>query len=133
MAEFAYNNAVHASTGVTPFFAMMGRHPRIEEELDQKLKREVPDVPAARERAEQLREMRTQLQARWKEAVQAQARYHDAKSKPRSYRAGDMVWLAGKNIRTTRPNKKLDFKFHRPFRVEAAVGTQSYRLTLPDK
>ena len=91
MAEFAYNNAVHASTGVTPFFAMMGRHLRIEEELDQKLKRGVPDVPAARERAEQLREMRTQLQARWKEAVQTQARYHDAKSKPRFYRAGDMV------------------------------------------
>ena len=32
-----------------------------------------------------------------------------------------------------RPNKKLDFKFHGPFRVEAAVGAQSYRLALPDK
>jgi hypothetical protein len=28
LAEFAYNNSLHASTGVTPFFANYGLHPR---------------------------------------------------------------------------------------------------------
>jgi hypothetical protein len=33
LAEFAYNNSVHASTRVTPFFALMGHHPRTEDTL----------------------------------------------------------------------------------------------------
>ena len=30
---YAYNTSVHASTGVTPFFAMFGRHPKCPEDL----------------------------------------------------------------------------------------------------
>ena len=28
MAEFAYNNTVSATTGITPFFALYGQHPQ---------------------------------------------------------------------------------------------------------
>ena len=27
MAEFAYNNTISATTGITPFFALYGQHP----------------------------------------------------------------------------------------------------------
>ena len=131
MAEFAYNNMEHAFTGVSPFFAMTGRHLRIEEDLAPKLKKGIADIPAARERATQIQEMRNVLQDRWKEAVKTQAHYHDGKTTPRTYRVGDKVWLSGKHIRTTRPSKKLDHKFHGPFVVDARVGTQAYRLKLP--
>jgi hypothetical protein len=30
LAKFAYNNSIHASTDVTPFFAEKGFHPSIE-------------------------------------------------------------------------------------------------------
>lgn len=91
MAEFAYNNTEHASTGVTLFFAMTGRPPCIEEGLAPVLKKGIPDVLAARERAERLQEIRNELQDRWKEAVKTQARYHDGKIKPRSYKVEDKV------------------------------------------
>ena len=28
MAEFSYNNTLSSSTGITPFYAMYGEHPR---------------------------------------------------------------------------------------------------------
>ena len=28
MAEFAYNNTISTTTGITPFFALYGQHPR---------------------------------------------------------------------------------------------------------
>ena len=92
----------------------------------------VPNVPAARERAQLLVHMRTELEARWREAVKTQAEYADRKMKPRRYAVGDMVMLSGKNIRTNRPSKKLDNKFYGPFKVLAVVGTQAYLLNLPD-
>ncbi len=41
------------------------------------------------------------------------------------------MWLSAKNIRTTRPCKKLDYKRHGPFKILQAVGKQAYRLDLP--
>ena len=33
-AKFAYNNAIHSSTRMTPFFALLGYHPRMSYEHD---------------------------------------------------------------------------------------------------
>jgi len=42
-----------------------------------------------------------------------------------------MVWLLRRNIRTTRPCRKLDYKTSRPFKILARVGTSAYKLDLP--
>ena len=128
MAEFAYNNSIHASTGVTPFFAMHGFHPRMEDHIPEGAEL---DVPAAKDRIESVLVMRKELEARWQEAVKTQATYYDEKRTPRNYAVGQQVWLSAQNIRTTRPNRKLDFKRHGPFRILDAVGKQAYRLELP--
>ena len=41
------------------------------------------------------------------------------------------MWLSTKNILTTRPCKKLDYKRHSFFILLKAVGKQAYRLNLP--
>lgn len=94
--------------------------------------RDGKDVPDAKARAEAMLEMRLELEARCREATAVQRKYAARKSKPRDYSAGDMVWLSGKNIRTKRLCKKLDFKYHGPFKVLEPIGKQAYRLELPD-
>jgi len=42
-----------------------------------------------------------------------------------------MVWLLPRNIRTTRPCKKLDYKKIRHFKILARIGESAYKLHHP--
>jgi len=44
---------------------------------------------------------------------------------------GYKVWLDARNIRTTRPTRKLDWKCLGPFRVRKQVSPYAYELDLP--
>jgi hypothetical protein len=69
------------------------------------------------------------------EMVAAQLRqkeYYDLHRKPDpNLQSGDMVWLLPRNIKTTRPSKKLDYKKIGPFKILAKIGTSAYKLALP--
>lgn len=41
------------------------------------------------------------------------------------------MYLKVKNIKSTRPSKKLDLKYYGPYEVEMPVGKQAYHLRLP--
>ena len=72
-----------------------------------------------------LREQRTTAQLRQKEN-------YDKYRKPDSnLKSGDLVWLLPRNVKTTRPSKKLDYKKMGPFKIIKNVGTSSYKLDLP--
>jgi len=43
---------------------------------------------------------------------------------------GDKVYLISRNLRTSRPSKKLDFKKIRPFRIDERISNNNYRLSL---
>src|SRR5204863_5608089 len=47
------------------------------------------------------------------------------------YEVGSKVWLDAQDIKTTRPIKKLDNKWFRPFEVQKMVNPNAYRLKLP--
>ena len=55
------------------------------------------------------------------------------RSKPLSYKVGDLVILSGRTIKTKRPSRKPGYKFHGPFQVERVVSPTAIRLTLPLK
>jgi hypothetical protein len=131
LAEFAYNNSIHASTGVMPFYAEKGFHPSIEATVQAiPADRSVPDVPDAMACAERLVELRVAIEQRWKEVTASQPKYADRCTKPREFEVGDMVWLSGKNIRMKSPSKKLEHRFYETNLVLERVGTQAYGLKL---
>ena len=66
-------------------------------------------------------------------AQRSHAKYYDQRHRDTPvFEPGDHVWLLSKNIKTTRPNKKLDYKKLGPYAISEAVGTHAYRLVVPD-
>ena len=61
MAEFAYNNSIHASIGIILFFAMHGYHSRMEDHFSEGAEL---TVPAAKDRIESVLVMRKMVEAR---------------------------------------------------------------------
>lgn len=131
LAEFAYNNSVHSTTGMSPFFAMYGFHPNVPSSVRDD--RPEGEVPAAREVAEKFESDGKELAERWQRAVAFQKKWYDKKHTPMHFSIGDWVMLASTNLRQQRPNKKLSDRYLGPFKVIGVVGEQAYELELPEK
>ena len=48
-----------------------------------------------------------------------------------AFQPGDLVWVDGRNWRTTRPSRKLENKHHGPCHVIRTIGTHAYELDIP--
>ncbi|MBW0570115.1 hypothetical protein O181_109830 [Austropuccinia psidii MF-1] len=46
---------------------------------------------------------------------------------------GDMVWVSSKNIKSTRPTKKLSERWLGPFPILKEISMHSYHLKLPSQ
>lgn len=126
IAELVFNNSVSASTGFSPFFAQYAFHPRIN------MLSEGSTVPAAEQFLSNITQVQTTLQDNVKSAKEVQRLYFDKRTREApAYKEGDWVWLLRRNIVSTRPSGKLDFKRLGPFRIAQVLGTDVYRLTLP--
>ena len=131
MAAFAYNNSVHASTQKAPnellsgYIATLGSGPE-----DRPLRGE---APLAVERAEWLQQTRKNLMDLWKSVAEQQAKYYNKRHENKTFLLGEKVLLRSLNIRTLRPKKKIDHRQLGPFTIIEKIGTQAYRLDLPEK
>ncbi|HEY6407467.1 MAG TPA: RNase H-like domain-containing protein, partial [Ktedonobacteraceae bacterium] len=131
LAEFAYNNAKHASTQTSPFFANYGYHPRMSIVDPTPREGANPAAEAFVEKFERvhndLRHTLRKAQLQYKAAFDA----HVKESPP--FQPGDLVWLSRKHIKTTRPSLKLDAKRLGPFKITEVVGEarSAYRIELP--
>jgi transposase InsO family protein len=126
-AEFAYNNTTHASTGISPFFANYGFHPRFSLEIPGDSVN-----PSVEERAMRLGHVQQNLMAELKLTQEWQKKQADRRRKDHpNFKVGDKVWLLRKNIATTRPCAKLDYKRLGPFKIAKLVGLVACQLELP--
>src|SRR5258708_3980392 len=119
MAEFAYNNATNATTGVSPFFANKGYHPEITSAEAQTFMADLERIQA------ELKENITQAQERyWKNVDKHRAEVP-------KLNIGDQAYVKAKFFRTRRPSKKLLEKNLGPYDVIGKPGTHSITLRLP--
>ena len=138
IAEFEANSDTSASTGLSPFLATKGYHPRSGTEAPTSL---VPTTPQGRNEmraadalAKKVNALRQHLreELKWSQALQAKFANNHRRPSP-DFRVGDFVMLDARNIKTTRPSNSLDHKNLGPFEVlEAIDGNTAYRLKLPD-
>jgi hypothetical protein len=121
IAQFAHNNWPSETTRKSPFFLLMGYHPRADWISSAS---PLPQVTLRLEQLEQARDTAQQLM------IKAQQSWVKHRDTPR-YKEGNQVWLEGKNLRINQPTAKLAPRRHGPFKVIKVLSPVSYQLALP--
>lgn len=126
-AQLAYNSAIQESTKQSPAYANYGFNPEIF-----RTPREGPDTEQAVLDAEELKRLHQQMRNELEFVQTRMRKYHNQKRlKGPIFREGSMVYLLRRNISTTRPSDKLDYKKLGPFKVKRKVSEVNYELLLP--
>jgi hypothetical protein len=127
MAEFAYNNSVTGTTGLSPFYANYGYYPIASNPMATAVRN-----PASKAYAHWMHTIHESAKLALEKAQERMKKYADQQRKEApTYQVGDLVMLDGRNIKTRRPSRKLDHKLHGPFQVEKVISPTAIRLTLP--
>ena len=133
MTEFADNNALSSTTGLTPFFANKGFHPRMSFDFDSTFyasTRERLQAAKAEDITETMKNILEYVTGKSKIAKEAMIEQANKHRKDVSYQVGDKMFLSSKNIKTARFSSKLEDKMLSPFETKKIVET-SYQLDLP--
>ena len=116
---------------MTPAEALMGFNPDLRTNVEE----EPPEgnAPNAKQRVDELRDNRILMEELMAKAKEAMTKQYDKCHKEKSFHIGDEVYLQAKNIKTVRPNVKLDHHQLGLFVVINIIGRQSYKLQLPQQ
>ena len=118
LVEFAYNNALSTTTGITPFFANKGFHPNLSVSVSGTF-----SSARAKDFAVDLDKLHQELRVHIAAAQERTQKYADRKRLPApEIRPGQRVFVRAEYFRTTRPSKKLGKKMLGPFEVLSQVG-----------
>jgi hypothetical protein len=129
VAEFAYNDSVHATTNTTPFRANYGIDPRSADWPIQPLSE--GESPLGFGLAAKVLAIQSECKKKIIAANAYQKEYADKKRLPIPFEVGDQVLVSNRHIRSTRPKKKLDWKFVGPGKIVAQVGPTSFKVEVP--
>ena len=106
LAEFIFNNTLNSSTQQTPFFANIGYHPEFNVTITERMTN-----PSATEFTARLAIICKELQAELTHSNDYMSKYYDQCHLPvPKFSPGDNVWLLRRNIKTTWPSDKLNYK-----------------------
>ena len=125
-AEFAYNNTMSSTTKVSPFFANLGFHPRMEYCFSSN-----PNTPAVQDHLKTLQDLFPILKDELRHAQDRMKFYADKDRQDHFFKINDSVWLLNRNIRSLRPSSKLDHKRLGPFRIVKQINPVTFELELP--
>ncbi len=126
-AEFAVNNAWHASTQATPFELNYGDHPVMPEFAGVDT-----GVPKAEQYTTLLQNKLKRTRELLRGAQERQAVYANRRRSDLSFEVGDRVLLSTKHIRwKTSGTPKLLPRRIGPFKVLEKIGKVAYKLELP--
>ena len=144
--EFAYNNSVNPSTGMSPFILSYAQSPRAPWQFLETYVALDEFVPAETFEAQKgsgaqlasylgldvinnVREARDSLHRMADDFRIRNARL----AKPHSYKVGDFVLLSTKNINLRLPCKKFSPAFVGPFSIRAVLGTNAVQLNYSER
>ncbi|MBW0556683.1 hypothetical protein O181_096398 [Austropuccinia psidii MF-1] len=127
LAEFAYNNSENSSTKQSPYFTVYGRDPHFD---SVHITRDTPAVNLSTKIHSVQQDVKRELEV----SINRLKRYADkSRASPPVFNPGDMVWLSSKNIKSTRPTKKLSERCLGPFPILKRVSTHAYPNKLPSQ
>lgn len=129
LAQFAYNSSKASATQESPFYANYGYEPTA-------YKEPIPSTSLAQKgilKADQLKALHEQLRLDVEFVALQMGKYYNRRHQEApKLKKGDKVYLLRKNIRTKRPNNKLDFNKIGPFKISEQIGKVNFRLKLPE-
>jgi len=130
MAEFAYNNKVHAGTKVLPFKANSGQDPRMGFKMRKKGKHE-----GAEKFAERIKNVQEEAKTALQKAQEEIKQYADReRGEVEEYKVDNLVLLSTKDLKYQMVGKHMD-KFMEcfvgPYKVKAIVSSNAIELDLP--
>jgi len=130
MAEFAYNNKIHATTKISPFKVNYGQDPRMGFEGRRKGK-----YKTAGKFIEKMRKIQEEAKAALGKAQKEMKKFADRKrGKGEEYRVEDLVLLSTKDLKWQikgRRSEKLTERFVGPYKVKEIVSSNTIELELP--
>ncbi|SAM86334.1 related to Gag-pol polyprotein [Ustilago bromivora] len=127
MAAFVYNNTVHTSIGILPFFACYGWNPKAHPDIPQQLGVNNPKHPEYLVNGDKCCKY---LQEQIRVAQCRMVDQYNQKHKDIKFKVSDLVYINHKNWKTNRPMLKLDTRFAGPYLVKEQVGHRAYCITL---
>ena len=116
LAEFAHNNWKNKTMKNTPFFLLMGYHPRADGHYA------ASRSPLVEQRLNNLLQVRKDALTHMTRVQQTWVKHQDTPK----YAVGDRVWLDGRNLKTDQPTSKLAPRCHRPFVISQVMSPVSY-------
>jgi hypothetical protein len=131
MIEFAYNQNIHSSIGVSPFYALYGQECRTPVSLS------TPSTKfeSINDMIREMNEIRESIKLAMKSAQDRAKHYADKKRIFREFEVGDKVFLKVTPQRSRLKlgkSRKLSPRFCGPFEILKRIGPVAYELKLPD-